>query len=185
MIRLEGSMRFPSSVIVAGLALVSIGCAGSVDYIEDPDVDPWGYDLDNARIAGEIGRFTAQTNDAYGWADVWDSGMFVDVRGRGQNGIVMAMLDVSNVDVSALAVGDVLQGTNQDVPGAGWKQDEAWVTLLGCGGEIDDVWEVDEVAQEVEVEVVGLDEKNISIEFRSILDGSGEVIEGEVSVPLL
>lgn len=171
-------------VRTACMAAFLVGCSGSVDYIDDPTGDPWGQDLERGRIEGEIGRFQARTESVYGWSDAWDNGLFVDIRGKSASGIVMAMIDVSNVDLRSLHAGQILRGGGALDSDGAWSPDEPWLMLTGCGGEIDDVWEEDLLADEVEIEIVEIDDESLTIEFAGVLEVTGQAIEGEVNVPL-
>lgn len=170
--------------MVGLVALISTGCATSVSAFDMPDAF-WGSGLEQARIAGHVGRFEADVREGYGWAEVWDRGVFIDVRGRGESGIVMAMIDLSNVDVAKLTAGDRFVGGMQlDADGA-WQADQPWLMMQGCGGEIDDIWEEDYPAESVEVEVVEVDDGDVVLDFEAVLEFTQQHVDGRVRIPVL
>ena len=167
-------MEFRRFGAIALVAASMSGCLVPAGLFDMPD-STWdggfhpGSELQQARIEGEVGRFSANVSSGYGWADVWDHGMFLDVRGEG-NGIVMAMIDLSNIDVRSLKVGDRFHGGMQMDGDGAWSEDQPWLMMQGCGGVVDDVWEEDYPAEDVDVEVTDAGEGTITLEFHATLE---------------
>ena len=169
-----------TATILGVVALLS-GCNPSMPWEDIVWSTNYGEttDLQNARINAEVGRFSAIDDAGWGSLHQWDYGFTVDVRGQ-TNGIVMAWLDIQNVELDALQAGDTFTG-NTDYYG---DSDEPWIYMLGCAGDTEDYWEEDYPAEDVQVEVTDVTTDGITVDFTGRLEYTGQVVSGTATIPV-
>lgn len=142
------------------------------------DDDSWdqvsNVETSRARLDGQIGEVRFSDADE-AWVNVAmaesDYAM-LDIRNDGPGGTGMAMLNLW-VDLQDLQPGDVLHG---GMDPDSWDSEPMMVDLIGCSGDVEDEWDYDEPAEDVEV-VVEDDEDDGSV----LLSWTGSFPNGEVS----
>ena len=150
--------------------LLALGCSSQALLPQGADVDSEQPEVLNpsdgaqgrlmaGRLAGSLGRFSVDTHEIHGTADYDANFAHIDLRGRGE-GVLMAMIDIFEVDLASLEVGDRISGTGMGDPAAGaMGGPESGVFVIGCAGETDDNWEEDVPSEDVEVVVEEVDEE--------------------------
>ena len=142
--------------------------------------------FDGGLVRGEYLHYAADADPAYGIAWQEPEYLGVDIRGRGENGVLMTGVTMFNVDWSTVAVGDRWH-TQRDLHEAEWELD--WesgpaVAMVSCGGPTDDELIEDEVHEEAEVEVVAVDGPLVTLSFAGQMSANRGQVEGVVRVDL-
>lgn len=180
--------------MLLGVAIGASGCMLQDGRQQWADV--WGqpeapvyYDneFSSARIAGEVGPYAAITNETYGRAYLPPGELYAEVIGYEQ-GFIMGVLMMSNVDVAALQVGDWFTGGDNDAdsfPIGVYNPGGAEVQLQGCGSSTGEDWtEEDYSSESVDVTVVGRTDDTLRLRFDAVLNVTGQALEGEVEINL-
>ncbi|MEL6341721.1 MAG: hypothetical protein AAFV53_01215 [Myxococcota bacterium] len=140
------------------------GCLpGSVDRIlADPstgiDDDGSLYDV---QLVGEIGGYQTRTRSGWGSASAWtdgdtgETGFTIDMRGRG---VVMSRVTVHGLDFSSLHLEEVL-----DLNGLVYGMTYTYSDGLGCGGHVEDEWDIDILHTGGALTVIDQDEETTTL----------------------
>lgn len=178
-----------TSLFMGAALLAACGPQTLSDPFEPPQrFDSVGEDGDSGlvsgRIDGRLGRFAVETDDIYGYVGRNRRSVFADLRGQG-DGVLMAFLELQNVNPRELSVGDIIEGGMDTMDGRGNGRDGGSVFMFACAGEEDDYWEEDVPAEDVDVEVVDKseDDGTIKLEYDAVLL-DGQTVQGDFVVRL-
>ena len=137
--------------------------------VEDPYMDMDGAyegELSRVTVDGALRRFSADTSEGWGRAGTFTDGFYFDVRGEG-SGVLMNMAFVQGHRVGDLLVGDRL---------------DAGLEMVGCAGDVEDEWSVDEGAKDTVVEVIDATDELWILQYEAVF-ADGDVSRGVAAVP--
>lgn len=154
--------------------------------VEDIDWDsPYqsNVNADSARLDGRMGDVSfAEADEAWvNVAMVESDYAWFDIRNDGPGGTGMAMLNLY-FDIQDLEPGMVLHGGFDP---ESWDESEPMmIDLVGCSGDVEDEWEYDEPAEDVEIVVEDSgDEDSVLLSWTGNWP-NGDVSTGQVRIEL-
>ena len=164
-------------------AIGASGCMMDLGFGEDrwASDDGW-YGSGQSDIEAYDGQLHGQlgTVSASGEARVYEAsegayGASIDVRSNGAEGVLMNRLDIDGVPIADLREGTYTGGLYASAAG------DPNVSVTGCSGPDDGVWEYDRGAEEVVMVVTELDADTLQIDWtatfgESVDWGTGEEI---------
>ena len=161
-------LKSTSLILFSALALT--GCFGEIGRAEDP----WGFEpgpapdpyyggtdeigVSNAALSGELSGYSAGettwVENAYGGANFAS----VELRSAGE-GVLMNMLSIE---------GNIEAGNTYRSNGEWDSGSDIYLSMIGCAGSTNGVWDVDVPADEVEIQVEeGPEEGTVSVAYRA------------------